>query len=61
MSDQPASARPMSPNQKRWIGALAQHHQVERVPELNASVAGRLISKWASSLPRETRQQLGDM
>jgi hypothetical protein len=60
MSDEPASTRPMTPAQRRWLGALAQHHQVERIRDLNASQAGRLISKWAKSLPRETRQQLGD-
>ena len=60
MSDGPASTRPMTDNQRRWLGALAEHHQVERIPDLNASQAGALISRWAASLRRETRQQLGD-
>ena len=50
----------MTDAQRRWLEALAEHHEVDRIPELNASTAGRLISKWAGSLPREVRQTLGD-
>jgi hypothetical protein len=58
----PATERPMTSNQRRWLGALAEFHQVDRaeLPELSASAAGQLIQKWAKSLPRETRKELGD-
>ena len=58
--DEADFARPMTDAQRRWLEALANHHGVERVPELNASQAGALVSKWAGSLPKETRQELGD-
>ena len=61
MSDQPASARPMSPNQKRWIGALAHTTRSSESPSSTVRCWPARSSKWASSLPRETRQQLGDM
>jgi hypothetical protein len=62
MTETPASARPASASQYWWLGALAEHHGVEpdRVPELNASQAGQRIARWAKTLPREVRQQLGD-
>jgi hypothetical protein len=63
MSDEtPARERAMTDAQRRWLEALAEHHGVEpdRIPELNASQAGALISKWAGSLPRKVRSKLGD-
>ena len=47
MSAPPASARPMTPAQRRWLAALAEYHQADRIPSstrarpVNWSVSGR--------------------